>query len=196
MEMIGWITLATGTALNFLVLTFWKPALKAYAEEKGKRLATKEDINNVLEQLRLTTRETAAIQAEISGGLWLSQWHLAQKRDTYARLIDALENMRVQRDMLRRGDDKAQQGEQDAIAEFRRARAMARLMVSSDALVGIGRLLRRIGNADPSNSSDDEYLRSSKLIRIARNNVVAAGKIELGLVKPPSSGPGEDPIIS
>jgi hypothetical protein len=31
---------------------------KSYAEEVGKRLATKDDIGNVLEQVRLVTKET------------------------------------------------------------------------------------------------------------------------------------------
>jgi hypothetical protein len=70
---------------------------KSYEEEIGKRLATKEDIDNVLAQVRAVTRETERVKAEISGGLWQEQWHKTQKRDAYVRLIDALENLQLKR---------------------------------------------------------------------------------------------------
>jgi hypothetical protein len=161
---IGWIACIGVIGSNFLMQIVWKPYLKSYAEEKGRLLATKEDIENVLIQVRAVTRETAAIQAEISGGLWLQQWHLAQKRDSYARLIDALENIQVQRGMIRRGSDPtAKQREQDAIAEFRRARAMARLMLAPEVIVNIGRLLRAIRPIDPSTCKEDDYLISKEI---------------------------------
>jgi hypothetical protein len=183
MDHIGWITCAAVIATNFLVQVFWKPYLKSYAEEKGKRLATNEDIENVLAQGRSVTRQTAAIQAEISGGLWLQQWHLGQKRDSYARLIDALENIQVQRGNIRRGDLGAKQRELDAIEEFRRARAMARLMLPPEVITGIGRLLRAIRAVDPSSSSPEDYMASKRVIEAARDKVVEIGRAELGLMR-------------
>ncbi len=178
---IGWIACGVVIATNFLIQIFWKPYLKSYAEEKGKRLATNEDIENVLEQVRAVTRETAAIQAEISGGLWLQQWHLGQKRDSYTRLIDSLENIQVQRGHIRRGDTGAKQREQDAIEEFRRARALARLMLPAEVVAGIGRLLRTIRAVDPTGSTEEDYLASKRAIEAARDKVVEIGKVELRL---------------
>lgn len=186
---IGWIACAAVIGTNFLIQTIWIPFLKSYAEQKGRQLATKEDIENVLKQVRAVTRETASIQAEISGGLWLQQWHLAQKRDTYARLIGALENIQVQRGMIRMGGDEgAKQREQDAIAEFRLARAMARLMLAPEVILGIEKLLRTIRPIEPSSSSEEDFSKSRKLVEAARDKVVEIGRLELGLNRAPSNG--------
>jgi hypothetical protein len=170
---------------------------KSYEEEAGKRLATKEDIGNVLEQIRMVTKETETIKAEISSGLWQRQWHLTQKRDCYARLVDALENIQLQRSSVRKASDdtlraEARRRNEDAILEFRRARALARLILSPEVISGIGRLLRAIDPFDPASCTEDEYASSKKLINVARNKVVDFGRRELGLVKESVSGAIED----
>ena len=162
----------------------------AYHEEEGKRLATKDDIDNVLEQVRLTTRETERIKAEISGGLWQRQWQIAQKRDSYVRLIETLENLKLRRSHIRRAPDagartEAERAEREVIEEFRRARALARLLVVPEAVDGIGRLLRQIHAIDPSTCSVDEFGASQALINDARDRVVETGKRELGLSQSP-----------
>jgi len=184
-----WVACAVVTATNFLVQSLWIPFLKAYAEAKAKTFASKEDINVVVEQLRLTTRATAAIQAEISGGLWLSQWQLGQKRDAYVRLIDALECIQVQRGLQRKGVQEAKHGERDAIAEFRRARALARLMLPPEVIVSIGRLLREIKKVDPTTATDPDYFESKERIEHARDAVVKAGKVDLALNPARAGGP-------
>jgi len=185
---IGWIACIAVIIISFLGEIVLKPYLKAYAEEKGKRLATKEDIDNVLEQVRAVTRETEIIKAEISGGLWQQQWHLTQKRDCYARLVDALENIQLQRSSLRRAADgtpraEARQRGEEAILEFRRARALARLILPPDVISGIGRLLRAIDPFDPASCTEDEMATSKKLITAARDRVVDFGRRDLGLVQ-------------
>ena len=64
---------------------------RSYEEEAGKRLATKADIENVLEHVRLVTAETEAIKAEISQGLWHRQWLIEQKKEIYGSLLEALD---------------------------------------------------------------------------------------------------------
>lgn len=76
-----------------------------YQKERGKRLATKEDIDNVVEQVRAVTRETEIDKAEISGGLWQRQWQMTQKRDSFTRLIDTLENLQLKRSRIRHAAD-------------------------------------------------------------------------------------------
>jgi len=60
---------------------------KAHAEETGRRLATHEDVENVLHEIKLVTKETEAIKAQISGDLWKQQWKLDRKREAYGNLI-------------------------------------------------------------------------------------------------------------
>jgi hypothetical protein len=182
----GWVACIAIVALNVIVQIFWKPYLKAYAEEMGKRLAAKEDIQNLLVQVRAVTRETEVIKAQISGGLWQQQWHLGQKRDTYTRLIDTLENIEVQRGALRRAAGVTAQGaarraEQDAIADFRRARALARLTLRPEIIPAITQLIRTISAIDPVTATAAEYAESKRLISTARDAVVELGRQELGL---------------
>lgn len=88
--MWGWITCGCVTLLNLLVVAVWKPYLAGYATEKGKRLATSEDLELLRAEVRATTREAESIKAQIQGGLWQAQWLLNQKRDMYARVLEAL----------------------------------------------------------------------------------------------------------
>ena len=159
---------------------------KAYEEEKGKRLATKDDIENVLDQVRAVTRETELVKAGISGGLWQRQWQMTQKRDAYTRLIDALENLQLKRGNIWRAADAetredAERAGQEAIEEFRRARALARLLLLPEVIDAIGPLLRRIRGVDLSSMNQEQYDSTKKVISDARDNVVKIGRSELGL---------------
>ncbi|HZY31949.1 MAG TPA: hypothetical protein VFF86_09960 [Candidatus Methylomirabilis sp.] len=47
--------------------------LGSYLREKGKHLATREDIGEIVEQLRQTTKATEEIKAQVSSELWVGQ---------------------------------------------------------------------------------------------------------------------------
>jgi hypothetical protein len=150
-----------------------------YYSEKGKRLATKEDVNNVVEQVRAVTRETELIKAEISGGLWKQQWQLAQKRDSLVRLIDALENIRLQRTNVRQRSAEPERL-QEAIEEFRRARALARLLFPSALIETMRDLIRSIIFAP---DTTEGFMESQRRVAAVRDRVVELGKIELGITE-------------
>jgi hypothetical protein len=61
---------------------------RAADEERGKRLATHEDIENVLGELRLVTRETEQIKASVSqkAQTYLRAWE--ERRNLYVKLIE------------------------------------------------------------------------------------------------------------
>jgi hypothetical protein len=60
---------------------------RARAEERGKRLATHEDIENVLRELRLVTMETEQIKVDISGNAEARRRVWQERRDLYARIM-------------------------------------------------------------------------------------------------------------
>ena len=53
----------------------------AYLSEKDKRYATKEDFDNILQELRRTTHASEEVKAQIAGGLWLEQKRWDQRRE-------------------------------------------------------------------------------------------------------------------
>jgi hypothetical protein len=73
--------------LTALILGIWKPWGAAYAGEKGKNLARKEDLETVLAEVRAVTITQKEIEQKISGDLWDRQVIWNQKRDMYAQII-------------------------------------------------------------------------------------------------------------
>jgi hypothetical protein len=62
----------------------------AYLREKGRNLATHEDIDRIVAQLRKTTEATEDIKAQISGELWVKQRRWDVKWDCYAEIVENL----------------------------------------------------------------------------------------------------------
>jgi methionine salvage enolase-phosphatase E1 len=87
---VDWISWLQGIALvglNNLVSLFWKPWASAYAGEKAKNIARKEDLDKILAEVRAVTVATNEIEAKISGELWDRQMHWTQKKDVYGDLV-------------------------------------------------------------------------------------------------------------
>src|SRR5580700_7756163 len=76
-----------GVTLNALVLGVWKPWAKAYSEEKGKTLARKEDLAEILAEVRAVTIIQKEIEAKLTGEQWDRQMRWNQKRDLYIDLL-------------------------------------------------------------------------------------------------------------
>lgn len=68
---------------------------KAFEQEAGKRLATHQDVENVLQEVRTVTKETETIKTQIGSDFWISQKHWEQKRDIYMALFKTIAIMRV-----------------------------------------------------------------------------------------------------
>lgn len=67
--------------LAFLLGAAFKPYLSGYSKKKGENLATQEDIDEILRQLKTQTQATEEIKSEISGGLWdrQKQWEMKKE---------------------------------------------------------------------------------------------------------------------
>lgn len=70
---IGWaLTVLLGVLIGFL---------SGYAKKKGENLASKEDLQDVVAQVRAVTEATKRIEAEISTGMWDRQKRWEMKRE-------------------------------------------------------------------------------------------------------------------
>jgi hypothetical protein len=87
---MDWNLINTGALLllYILVLGFWKPWTKSYADEKGKNFARKEDLDVILAEVRAVTITQKEIESKLSGDLWNQQMHWNQKKDIYADLLN------------------------------------------------------------------------------------------------------------
>jgi len=87
MEIIGYVLTALFGALVGGFIRWWN----AYSEQKGKNLATKEDIDDLVEQTRKLTQTTREIEAKIDDNVWNRQKQWELKRDI---LLDFVRVMR------------------------------------------------------------------------------------------------------
>jgi hypothetical protein len=60
---------------------------KAYSEERGKRVATHEDIEHAVRDIRALTTETERIKTDNARLVWMNQWLQTQKADAYVEVL-------------------------------------------------------------------------------------------------------------
>jgi hypothetical protein len=60
---------------------------RAFEQEAGKRLATHQDVENVIHEIRTVTKETETIKAQIGADLWTRQMAWQQKREIYLNIL-------------------------------------------------------------------------------------------------------------
>lgn len=68
--------------------------LGSYLKKKGENLATHEDIDNVLEQVKAVTMATKEIEAQISSDVWERQKRWELKRDVLFQTMKAIAALR------------------------------------------------------------------------------------------------------
>ena len=72
------------------VIAFAGAYLGSYMKRKAENLATKEDFDDLLVQVKRTTAETENIKAEISRVSWVDQQRWNLKRELYLELLDSI----------------------------------------------------------------------------------------------------------
>jgi hypothetical protein len=106
-----------GGVLAFLLGAVVRPYVSAYSTKKGENLATHEDIDKLVNQVKAITITTEEIKAEISTGLWDRQRRWGMKREVLfeavkrlAEIDDALlsASIALKEDRKRQGLQKAQ----------------------------------------------------------------------------------------
>ena len=86
----GAILLPWWATILVVVFTFAGGFLGAYLKRKGENLATKEDYDSLLKQVKQTTSATESIKVDLAKGNWLHQqsWYLKEKY--YSGILEAL----------------------------------------------------------------------------------------------------------
>lgn len=143
-----WLYVIAGAALNNLILLVWKPWTQAYAGEKGKNFARKEDLDKILAEVRAVTIVQKEIEAKVSGAVWDRQTQWNQKRDIYAGLLAAFSELELafekmtMIDLVTPGDQgpKYTEAERDAftsIKDLQKALGLARVFLSPKAVSAV-----------------------------------------------------------
>jgi uncharacterized protein (DUF1778 family) len=148
------VALAVAAAAVWLVHKGLPAYFGAYLTEKGKNLATHEDLRLVLEQLRQTTRTTEQIRAVIGEDLWVRQEQWKLRRDTYLKAVSTvgeLFNLSLRIHQVEQGlrsgtpEERAtllqelSSEQKRLLAEFRGARAAAAVVLADEATVAMDR---------------------------------------------------------
>ena len=81
--------------LGFFVVAVAGAYVGSYLREKGKNLATKEDLEAIVDQVRQTTKATEDIKAQIGAEMWVEQERWKLRRDLYMRLLENLGQVRT-----------------------------------------------------------------------------------------------------
>jgi len=86
------IELAAIAGWGFLaiLLLFWRSFIPEYLKEKGKNLATHEDIEKIVDQVSAVTQATKEIEAKISDKVWDRQKQWEMKREVLFELTKAM----------------------------------------------------------------------------------------------------------
>jgi hypothetical protein len=174
----GWVVALI--SIIYVTKWFWKNWLKTYAEENAKIATINQNFTNALEQLKETTREVSLIQNAISNQIWLEQWRMNQKRDIYVKMIEIIEQWTLERGKVRYHPEASRDRESDVINEFRKARAVARLMLEAELIdVAVHHVVRDVYPVDPRTATEGEYGLTRQRLREVRDGIVAAGRREL-----------------
>jgi hypothetical protein len=129
--------------------------VKAYLSEKGKQLATRQDIEDVLEKVKAVTREQETIKAEIAGGLWSRQTLWNQKRELYGEILNILFDLRLRASDLLSGfgepntvaDERFEHLVEEmmtALGQFTKLRTMAVIFLGPEANEACQRLVEKL----------------------------------------------------
>jgi hypothetical protein len=87
--------LATLAAAGVIATAVVTGFFVSYAKKSGENLATKEDLKNLVEQVKAVTQATKEIEARISGDLWDKQKRWELKRDILLDTAKALNEARL-----------------------------------------------------------------------------------------------------
>lgn len=163
------------------------PLLKSYSAEKGKNLATREDIDGVVAQVSRVTRETEEIKAAITTDLWARQKRWEIVRDLYIRLIENLGVLEIQLIKLEgitrtvvHGDPgynaavgKEWEKHDEILMEAKKAASALRIVAGNESRTNIEGFLRQYNS---------RQVRAGQMVNSVIRSLIACAQKDLGLV--------------
>ena len=150
----------TGTGIPALVFGFWiKNYFGPYLKVKASNLATHEDIQLLIHQVR----ETESVKAEISDRVWDRQQRWAFKRDIYRQLLETLDNIYGAQITISIDEENRKKGKEIApehvthqedllvlLRQFHHLGTIAAVVVNSDGY----KIVRQVTDQDEGNGQD------------------------------------------
>lgn len=174
------------------MLTAIAAYIGAYASEKGKRRAAREDSAQIRDELAGTTQALKEIEAKITGREWHRQWLLQQKRDVYAEAIQTLYHMHSATNLLNKAlatqDNKKAD---DCITELEQLAPSVRKAQSLVAIIGSPEALDALVKASTAFPFGNEIRQRAALalenLRLGINAFEVAVRAEFGIDFHPSN---------
>ncbi len=96
---------------SFLLGVVFRPYFTGYATKKGENLATHEDIDKLVDQVKAVTEATKKIEVEISSGVWDKQKRWEMKREVFfeaARKISEIDDAMLSNSVVLKEDRSKQ----------------------------------------------------------------------------------------
>jgi hypothetical protein len=160
------------SALGAALGTFLKEYFGSRGRKEGEIDALAANLQEVLRQLRETTRVAEVVKAAISGGLWVEQEKWKLKRDAYVSLLEsidvvasclvegrlagghAVEQARAFNAALARDQEE----HPTRAVEAHRALLVARLFMAPQAFAALQELTRQVGASEDADWNSGEAL--------------------------------------
>ncbi len=168
--------------------------LKPFLTKQAEKLATKEELSEVLRQTQATTRAVESVKSEIAHGLWERQTILTLKREVYRDLFSALGDYEFSLHEMQ-GWGQLSASSDPTVQSFRMEKLKAAQIQSSDAqrrLFQLSGPIRLLVSGEAAEAlathfaeiralQPDDLAAATLAIAKLRSKLVAAGKKDLGI---------------
>jgi hypothetical protein len=199
-ESFSFLDTLIGIALGGMVvglIKFPQELARGYGRELGKNLATRQDVDNILNHLQASTLVTEGIRTQFASGEWNRQKLMEQKRDVYKSCLEALAesiagHLYVGAFELMRSIpvpldpeklSEARRRSTAASGNLRSQAALASIFLNSEASEAMREAsAKRPMEGMSSPAAELEWSnREGEILEAARLRVVAAARAELGV---------------
>jgi hypothetical protein len=185
--------------LTTLVSAFVGSYLASYLKKKGENLATHEDIDKLVDQVRAVTTATKEIEERIENSIWSKQRHWEMKRDALFASVQALDRTKTAfielwaSQVFEAGDPEYEERKRVSVEQWLAEVSRYDETRSSASLVCRVAVRKALGEASQlfrssaalvfkSKLDNDQFAAASAATRDAVKRVYELARAELGIV--------------